>query len=87
MPVISLCSIPSYGRTPIIFNRFQTLDSKLKSEKWNDRYGGKRVVMWANTNANMPKPQDASTAGTSERERSGCSYMVGFEPMNSGMEQ
>ena len=35
------------------------VDSKLRSEKWNERYDGKRVVMWDNTNVNMPKPQDA----------------------------
>jgi hypothetical protein len=35
------------------------VDSKLRSEKWNDRYAGKRVVMWDNTNVNMPKPHDA----------------------------
>uniref|UniRef100_A0A7S4NEM8 DDE Tnp4 domain-containing protein n=1 Tax=Odontella aurita TaxID=265563 RepID=A0A7S4NEM8_9STRA len=38
----------------------EEVDSKLRSEKWNDRYGGKRVVMWDNTNVNMPKPRDAS---------------------------
>lgn len=35
------------------------IDAKLRSEKWNERYGGKRVVMWDNTNVNMPKPRDA----------------------------
>ena len=34
-------------------------DEQLRQSHWNDTYGGTRVVMWDNTNINLPKPQDA----------------------------
>jgi len=35
-------------------------DRKLRREKWNIRYDGKRVIMWDNTDIKLSKPSDAS---------------------------
>lgn len=35
-------------------------DVTLRAEKWKNRYPGKRIVFWDDTNINIPAPRDAS---------------------------